>query len=78
MNRFVRLLLKIARGLLIVTVTLFVVWAFDARHMPELELWHTTELSSEFKAGDKRAGMMLADFLRLEGSLLSSNPTTVC
>jgi len=77
MNRFARLILKIVMGLFIVTATLFVGWAFDARRMPELELWHLAELSSEFKASDKYAGMTLSDYLKIEESVFLEFDTKV-
>jgi alpha-beta hydrolase superfamily lysophospholipase len=55
-RRLLRILLKIVLFLgnaaLIVFVTLILAGAFAARQGPELEDWHTVQLSSEFRAGN--------------------------
>jgi alpha-beta hydrolase superfamily lysophospholipase len=55
-------------ALLVVTVVL--VWAFDARRMPELQPWHTAELNAEFRArDDPQRDLTLADYLEKEEAL---------
>ena len=48
--------LKILRRLLYALIgfiaAVLIVWAFMSRSLPDLELWHTVDLESEFKAAD--------------------------
>ena len=37
-------------GIFIIIATIIIVRAFDARNMPDLDLWHTEKLGSEFQA----------------------------
>ncbi len=48
-----RILLFLGQAALIVFVTLVLAGAFAARQRADLEPWHTTELESEFRAGDE-------------------------
>jgi len=45
-----RLLMRVVIALAIVTVTIILVRAIDSRKLPELRVWHTVELASEYRA----------------------------
>ncbi len=45
-----RLLVRVVIALAIVTVTIILVRAVDSRKLPELRVWHTVELESEYRA----------------------------
>jgi len=45
-----RLLMRVVIALAIVTVTIILVRAVDSRKLPELRVWHTVELESEYRA----------------------------
>ncbi|MBW2632624.1 MAG: alpha/beta hydrolase [Deltaproteobacteria bacterium] len=47
----------------------FIVWAFIARSMPDLELWHTVELESEFRAKDADSINTFEAYQNLENRL---------
>ena len=55
--------------LLIIPFTILLVRAFDARSMPDLELWHRVELATEFRADRFRPGMTFKDYLKIEDGL---------
>jgi alpha-beta hydrolase superfamily lysophospholipase len=62
--------LKVAGIVLLLIVTVILVWAFDARRMPDLESWHTADLEAEFRArDDPRRDLTLADYLEKEEAL---------
>jgi alpha-beta hydrolase superfamily lysophospholipase len=69
MGRILALIRRIAllTGLLALTVLL--VWAFDSRSMPELQIWHTVSLSHEFTARDETPRSTLKDYLDREERL---------
>ena len=69
MMRVIRWVLRAGAILAAVVFTLMLVRAFDARRQPDLEVWHTVELESEYRAG--RAGEVTtwADYLALEEEL---------
>ena len=50
MRTLVRLLMRVAITLAIVTVTIVLVRAVDSRELPELRVWHTVALESEYRA----------------------------
>lgn len=59
-----RLVFFLGQAALIVLVTLILAGAFAARQRPDLEIWHTIELTSEFRAG---AGIQTLDeYLEIE------------
>jgi alpha-beta hydrolase superfamily lysophospholipase len=62
-----RLGLFLGQAALIVFVTLVLAGAFAARQRPDLEIWHTVELASEFRAGDRIA--TLEEYLQNEETL---------
>jgi alpha-beta hydrolase superfamily lysophospholipase len=67
----------VAIGALLV-VTLILVWAFNARRMPDLEPWHTKALKAEFRARDDAQGnLTLADYLKKEDALFEELGTEV-
>ncbi|MHC5008909.1 MAG: alpha/beta hydrolase [Planctomycetota bacterium] len=62
----------------LLVVTLILVWAFNARRMPDLEPWHTTALKAEFRARDDAHGdLTLADYLETEAALFEELGTEV-
>ena len=50
MRSLMRLLKKVVIALAIVTITIILVRAVDSRKLPELRVWHTVELESEYRA----------------------------
>ncbi len=50
-------------------IAIFIAWAFIARSMPDLELWHTVELESEFRAKDAEKVNTFEGYQRLETRL---------
>ena len=54
-------------GLLAITVLL--VWAFESRNMPDLRIWHTVPLTSEFTANEATPQSTLQDYLDQEERL---------
>jgi alpha-beta hydrolase superfamily lysophospholipase len=72
-RRFIGRLFVWILGLLenaaIVGVTLLLVWAFESRNMPALDIWHTTPLAGEFTSGDANPESTLQDYLEQEERL---------
>jgi len=54
---------------LAVIVTIFVLGALDARRMPDLELWHTSELKAEFAADESNGNVTFQSYLENEDRL---------
>ena len=69
MMRGVRWLLRTAAILAAVVFTLMLVRAFDARRQPDLEVWHTIELESEYRADRVDEVTSWARYLDLEEAL---------
>ena len=67
LRQALKLFLFLLNAALIVFVTLILAGAFAARNKADLEIWHTVELSSEFRAGDDAA--TLEEYLRKEDRL---------
>ena len=61
---------KIFFGIIIIIATIIIVRAFDARRMPDLDLWHTEQLESEFQADKADTDTTFEDYLRIESRLL--------
>ncbi len=61
-----RLLMRVVIALAIVTVTIILVRAVDSRKLPELRVWHTVELESEYRARRDGAIDGLAAYLAQE------------
>jgi hypothetical protein len=63
---FVRFVLKPALKAVVlaflIAFTVLLVWAFDARSMPDFRVWHTASLDAEFRARDGRSDLSLADY----------------
>ena len=53
----------------LVALTLLLVWAFESRNMPALNIWHTTRLAGEFTSGDATPQRTLKDYLEQEDRL---------
>lgn len=60
---------QLAVIVLAVIATIFVLGAFDARRMPDLELWHTSELKSEFTADESNGNLTFQTYLENEERL---------
>jgi len=79
----IRLFKQLVFTLLGFTIAIFMAWAFMARSLPDLELWHTVELESEFQADDAARINTFEDYMALENSLFKeldqkiTSPTTV-
>jgi len=61
---------KIFLGIFIIIATIIIVRALDARKMPDLDLWHTEQLESEFQADKANADTTFEEYLRVESRLL--------
>ena len=68
-------LLFLGQAALIVVVTLVLAGAFAARQRPDLDIWHTVELMSEFRAGDGIRS--LDDYLEVEERVFAELETKV-
>jgi alpha-beta hydrolase superfamily lysophospholipase len=53
----------------LVAVTVLLAWAFEARNMPALQIWHTAVLKNEFTAADATPQSTLQDYLDRESRL---------
>ena len=62
-------ILGIFENAAIVAITLLLVWAFESRTMPALDIWHTTRLAGEFTSGDATPQSTLQDYLEQEDLL---------
>ena len=51
------------------TAAVLIVWAFMSRSLPDLELWHTVDLETEFTAGDAGQVRTFEDYRALESRL---------
>jgi alpha-beta hydrolase superfamily lysophospholipase len=54
-----------------VVATIWFVRAFDARNMPDLQIWHTYEAEHEFRAHDYPDGISLGEYRELEDRLFA-------
>ena len=68
MRRLIALLWKSLAILILIVVSAVIGWAFQARTMLPLEVWHTAVLNGEFTAND-RAKPTLQDYLAREDAL---------
>jgi len=76
----IRLLKTAARltGLIVaVIVSLWVYRAYLARSLPDLQIWHTYELESEFRAGDFPEGISYQEYAALERRLFDELDSVV-
>ncbi len=60
-----------------VIATIILVRGFDARRMPELKIWHTAHLASEFRASDMKPGFTFENYLKLEDQLFENLKVSV-
>jgi len=72
-----RWLVRIPVALAIVAATILLVRAFDARRLPELEVWHRTVLRAEFTQADAERIRTLKDYLDNEDRLFEDLQKTV-
>jgi alpha-beta hydrolase superfamily lysophospholipase len=63
---FLKWSIRCALALVIVVATIILVRAFDARKLPELQLWHRTVLEAELTAEDFEELVGLEDYLKRE------------
>jgi alpha-beta hydrolase superfamily lysophospholipase len=54
-----------------VVATIWLVRAFDARKLPELQVWHSYEAENEFRARDYPDGISLGEYRELEDRLFA-------
>lgn len=69
LKSILQVLKKIFFGIVIIIATILVLRAFDALKMPDLEIWHTEKLESEFQADKTTADTNFKDYLRIETNL---------
>ena len=63
---------RLVKAIMVATllaVTLLLAWAFEARNMPALQIWHTAVLKNEFTAADATPQSTLQDYLDRESRL---------
>jgi len=66
---FIHWLIRCTLFLIIISATIILVRAFDARTLPELRAWHHPVLESEFTAADSDHVITLDDYLKLEANV---------
>jgi alpha-beta hydrolase superfamily lysophospholipase len=66
MRRLFRLIFRTAFILAVIVFTLILVRAFDARRQPDLAVWHTVELTEEYRADRVGDVTTWQDYLALE------------
>jgi hypothetical protein len=66
-----RWIVRIVVAASLVFATILLVWAFASRGMPALEIWHTTPLANEFRAGDLTSRYTMQDYLNQEERLFN-------
>ena len=54
---------RVVGAALLVFLTVLLVRAFDARGMPDLQIWHTANLQEEFQRCDETNEFSLTDYL---------------
>jgi alpha-beta hydrolase superfamily lysophospholipase len=67
-----RILKSVLRFLILLTAIVATVWmvrGYSARDMPELRIWHTVKLHSEFRARDYPDGITFPEYRKLEARL---------
>jgi alpha-beta hydrolase superfamily lysophospholipase len=64
-RRLVRWAINTAVVAVLLCFTILLVWAFDARRMPDLQVWHEARLD-EFTVRDEEPDLSLADYMRFE------------
>jgi len=64
-----RLLKRLLYALIGFIAAVFIIWAFMARSLPDLELWHTIDLETEFKAADAASIRTFESYQALEKRL---------
>ena len=55
----------------LIVFTVLLVWAFESRKMPALQLWHTVSLAQEFSADKATPQSTLEDYLNREKQLFN-------
>lgn len=66
MKRFLKVFIISAATVAIIVAVLTLVNAFIARSLPELKIWHTTILNSEYRADDSKRPETFKGYLELE------------
>ena len=65
----VGLVVTVVENVILVFITVLLVWAFQSRTMPALNIWHTTPLTAEFTSDDATPDRTLQDYLDQEERL---------
>ncbi len=68
-KRLIAGLIKAALVAAFLALALLVVWAFESRSMPALQIWHTVDLENEFTARHATPQSTLQDYLEQEERL---------
>ena len=67
-----KLLIKALLAVVLLTITIILVRAFDARRMPDLQPWHRASLDGEFRAGHNVPGFTYKDYQSMENALFGA------
>jgi len=70
-GRLLRISLRVFALGVTVVFTIWVLRAFDARKLPDLQVWHTYEAENEFRARDYPDGISLGEYRELEDRLFA-------
>ena len=62
----IRAIRKVVRAVALILVTFVVIWAFSARSLPDLQVWHEVRIESEFNADRNSDVGTLSEYLELE------------
>jgi len=75
--RIVRIFVRAVLSLVGLLVAAVLAWAFSSRNLPDLKLWHTVDLPSQFTADEIDAMSGLEDYLAREDKLFAEVQTYV-
>ena len=65
-STFTKIAIRAGVAMVLITVTIILVRAFDSRSLPDLMAWHTTVLESEFSSRSRTADFTFDDYLKTE------------
>ena len=68
-TKMIRYLLIVIRAIAVVTATIILIRAFDARSLPDLHVWHEVHFDNEFDGGRDRDINTLAAYLEKESAV---------
>jgi alpha-beta hydrolase superfamily lysophospholipase len=69
MGRLFKSLLKALFWIFVGAFAVLLLWAYEARNLPDLQAWHRAHFGEEFRASDTSRIKTLKDYLALEGRL---------